>query len=156
MVLSYNLTMREIAGGLAEIVERAAPELRRTGDKDASAPALPGGWSRKQAMGHLIDSASNNHQRFVRAALAGSLEWPGYDQNGCVRIQAFQEAPWPMVIDVWEAMNRLLVHVLAHLPAEAASAPCRIGDHGAIPLEELARQYVEHLQHHLDQLGIQR
>jgi hypothetical protein len=57
MALSYNLTMREIAGGLAEMVERAAQELRRTGDKDASAPVLPGGWSRKQAMGHLIWNA---------------------------------------------------------------------------------------------------
>lgn len=103
-------------------------------------------------IGHLIDSASNNHQRWVRAALAGSLEWPGYDQDGCVRIQAFQEASWPMLVDVWEAMNRLLGHVLAHLPEGTAGAPCRIGERDPIPLEELARQYLEHMRHHLDQI----
>jgi hypothetical protein len=123
---------------------------------DATTPALPGGWSRKQVIGHLIDSASNNHQRFVRAALAGSLVWPDYDQNGCVRVQAFQEASWPMVVDVWEGLNRLLAHVLAHLPTGAANASCRIGDHDPIPLEELARQYVAHIEHHLEQVGIQR
>jgi len=145
--------MREIAVELAGVVERAAPALRRIEDGDAGAAALSGGWSRKQVIGHLIDSASNNHQRFVRAALAGALVWPGYDQDGCVKVQAFQEAPWPMLVDAWEGMNRLLAHVLTHLPAAAASAPCRIGDHAAIPLAELAAQYVTHLRHHLDQLS---
>jgi hypothetical protein len=154
--VGYNLSMREIAAELSGIVERAARLLRETSDQEASAPALPGGWSRKQAIGHLIDSASNNHQRFVRAALAGSLVWPGYDQNGCVSIQAFQEAPWPMLLDVWEALNRLLAHVLEHLPPESAAASCRIGEHEPVPLAQLARQYMEHMLHHLDQLGIPR
>jgi hypothetical protein len=145
--------MREIAAELAGIVERAARLLREIGDREAGVPALPGGWSRKQAIGHLIDSASNNHQRFVRAALAGSLVWPNYDQDGCVRIQAFQEASWPMLLDVWETLNRLLVHVLEHLPAQSAVASCRIGDHDPIPLDRLARQYVDHMRHHLDQMA---
>ena len=145
--------MREMAAELAAVVERSAPVLRAIGDRDASAPVLPGGWSRKQVIGHLIDSASNNHQRWVRAGLAGSLVWPNYDQDGCVRVQAFQEASWPMLLDVWEALNRLLAHVLAHLPAGSSGASCRIGDHDPIPLAELTRQYVAHMQHHLDQIA---
>jgi hypothetical protein len=146
--------MREIAKQLAGVVERAAGLLEGIGEEEAGAPVLAGGWSRKQVIGHLIDSASNNHQRFARAALQGSLEWPDYDQNGCVRVEAFQDAPWEMLLEVWRALNRLLSHVLTHLPAEAASAPCRIGDHAPVPLEEVARSYVTHLQHHLGQLGI--
>ncbi|HXN46348.1 MAG TPA: DinB family protein [Bryobacteraceae bacterium] len=145
--------MREIAAALAGVIDRTAPTLRQISDGDASAAVLSGGWSRKQLIGHLIDSAANNHQRFVRAALAGSLVWPGYDQDGCVKLQAFQEAPWPMLLDVWESMNRLLVHVLANLPPAAATAPCQIEDHAPIPLAELAQQYVTHLRHHLDQLS---
>jgi hypothetical protein len=144
--------MREIADQLAGVVEQSARRLRELSDQEASGPALAGGWSRKQVIGHLIDSASNNHQRWVRAALAGDLVWPGYDQNGCVSVQAFQEAPWPMLLDVWESFNRLLVHVLAHLPAESADASCRIGEHAPVPLDQLARQYVEHMRHHLDQV----
>jgi DinB superfamily len=146
--------MREIAAELAGVIDRAAPALRQIGDRDAGAPALPGGWSRKQVIGHLVDSASNNHQRWVRAAQAGSLVFPNYDQDGCVQVQAFQDAPWPMLLDVWEGMNRLLVHVLTHLPSAAASAPCRIGEHAPIPLAELAQQYVHHLRHHLDQIAV--
>lgn len=148
--------MREIADRLAGVVNRAGKNLRETGEIEAGAPILPGGWSRKQTIGHLIDSASNNHQRFARAALDGGLEFPGYDQNGCVRIQAFEDAAWTMLVDAWEAYNRLLAHVLAHLPESAASAPCRIGNHDPMPLAELARGYLEHLEHHLDQLGVQR
>jgi hypothetical protein len=148
--------LRDVAEHLTAVVGRAGPALRTTGEEAAGAPALAGGWSRKQAIGHLIDSASNNHQRFVRAALAGSLEFPDYDQNACVTVQAFQEAPWPMLVEAWEALNRLLSHVLAHLPAGAAAAPCRIGAHDPVPLDQLARQYVAHMEHHLDQLGIPR
>jgi hypothetical protein len=144
--------MHEIAEHLAGVVERAADLLGGIREEQAGAPVLAGGWSRKQVIGHLIDSASNNHQRFVRAALAGSLEWPNYDQDGCVRVEAFQDAPWEMLLEVWRALNRLLSHVLAHLPAGAASAPCRIGDHAPMPLEQVARSYVAHMQHHLGQL----
>ncbi len=114
---------------------------------------LSGGWSSKQVLGHLIDSAVNNHQRFVRAAIEGGLRWPGYDQNGCVRVESFQDAPWPLLIDAWSGLNRLLVHILERLPAEAAAAPCAIGDDPAVPLRELAESYVNHLEHHLAQIG---
>ena len=146
--------MHEIAEQLAGVVERAAGRLGQIGEEEAGAPVLAGGWSRKQVIGHLIDSASNNHQRFVRAGIQGSLEWPGYDQEGCVRVEAFQQAPWGMLLEVWRALNRLLAHVLAHLPAEAAAAPCRIEDQDPMTLEELARSYVAHMQHHLGQLGL--
>ncbi len=146
--------MRETADRLSGLVERAAPVLRAIGEREAAKPALPGGWSRKQVIGHLIDSASNNHQRFVRAALHGGFEGPGYDQNGWVGIQAYQDAPWATLVEIWSALNRLLSYVLAHLPAEASAAPCRVGEHAAMPLEVLAREYLSHLRHHLEQIGI--
>jgi hypothetical protein len=146
--------MREIAKQLTAVIETAARPLGEIGDAEAAKPALAGGWSAKQVIGHLIDSASNNHQRFVRAALQGSLEFPNYDQAACVRVEAFQEARWEMLVEAWRALNRLLAHVLAHLPAEAAAAPCRIGDEEAIPLETVARRYLDHMRHHLGQLGL--
>ncbi|HSB13813.1 MAG TPA: DinB family protein [Bryobacteraceae bacterium] len=147
--------MREIADSLTATLEQALPVLEAVREEDASKPALGGGWSRKQVVGHLIDSASNNHQRFVRAGLAGGLEWPGYDQNGCVNIQAYDQAPWAMLLEIWSAMNRLLGHVLRYLPAEAAGAVCRIGNYQPMPLRELAQDYVSHLRHHLSQIGVE-
>jgi hypothetical protein len=144
--------MREIANELGRVVDEAACDLRQIFEDEASKPILPGGWSRKQVIGHLIDSASNNHQRFVRAALDGGVDFPDYDQVGWVRIGASQNAPWPMLLDVWSAMNRLLSHVLAYLPEKAAGAPCRIGEGEPVPLRTLVDQYLNHMRHHLDQI----
>ena len=114
---------------------------------------MTGGWSRKQVLGHLIDSASNNHQRFVRATLQGSLDFPGYEQQGWVRVQAVEEAPWPALIDLWTSYNRHLAHVIAHLPPAQLEAACRIGSGEPVTLRFLVEDYLRHLLHHLTQVG---
>jgi hypothetical protein len=138
---------------LLSLVEAAEPRLRATSETESTQPILAGGWSRKQVIGHLIDSASNNHQRFVRAALQTSLDFPGYDQGGSVRVQAVQDADWQLLVVLWAAYNRYLAHVIARLPASKLETVCRIGSGDAVTLEFLAKDYVTHLGHHLGQLG---
>ena len=108
--------MKELSARLLSLVEEAEPRLRQISELESTKPTLSGGWSRKEVIGHLIDSASNNHQRFVRAALQTSLDFPAYDQVGNVRLQAFQEADWFLLVSLWAAYNRYLAHVIAHLP----------------------------------------
>jgi len=84
--------MRELSEKLRSMVDAAEPRLRQISEMESTQPILAGGWSRKQVIGHLIDSASNNHQRFVRAALQASVDFLGYDQTGSVRVQAVQDA----------------------------------------------------------------
>jgi hypothetical protein len=138
---------------LLSLVEAAEPRLRAMSETESTQPILAGGWSRKQVIGHLIDSASNNHQRFVRAALQTSLDFPGYDQGGSVRVQAVQDADWQLLVVLWAAYNRYLAHVIARLPASKLETVCRIGSGDAVTLEFLAKDYVTHLGHHLGQLG---
>ncbi|HEV2522724.1 MAG TPA: DinB family protein [Candidatus Acidoferrales bacterium] len=145
--------MNELSGKLMNTVDSAVPILRQVSDAESEKPTLKGGWSRKQVIGHLIDSASNNHQRFVRAALQGSLEFPHYDQDGCVRVQAVQSAPWHLLITLWTDYNLYLAHVIAHLPADKLNAECRIGEDKPVTLRFLAEDYLRHLLHHLRQIG---
>lgn len=145
--------MRELSEKLSRAVESAEPILRKIPEAESAKPILKGGWSRKQVIGHLIDSASNNHQRFVRASLQGSLEFPRYDQDGFVRVQAVQDAPWPLLVALWKNYNLYLAHVIAHLPASQLKAECRIGDNEPVTLKFLAEDYVAHLLHHLEQIG---
>jgi len=145
--------MKELSEKLLEAVESAEPILRTVSEAESRKPALKGGWSRKQVIGHLIDSASNNHQRFVRASLQGSLEFPGYDQDGCVRIEAPQDAPWPLLVALWKSYNLYLAHVIANLPSSKLEAPCRIGGGEPVTLKFLAEDYLRHLLHHLRQIG---
>jgi DinB family protein len=145
--------MKELSEKLTRAVEAANVKLRQVSEGESATPVLKGGWSRKQVIGHLIDSASNNHQRFVRASLQGSLEFPGYEQDGCVRVQAVQDVPWPLLVALWKSYNLYLAHVIAHLPASQLGAICRIGDHEPVTLQFIAEDYLRHLLHHLGQIG---
>lgn len=145
--------MLELANKLLAVITAAEPKLRRVTPDESTKPILSGGWSRKQVLGHLIDSASNNHQRFVRACLQESLDFPSYDQQGCVRLQAPQEAEWPLLISLWAEYNRYLAHILTRLPAGKLETPCHIGKEGSMPLRVVATGYVNHLLHHLEQIG---
>jgi len=146
--------LEQVGDELAHIVDAAEIRLRQVSEEESGQPALPGGWSRKQVLGHLIDSASNNHQRFVRAALADALEFPNYDTPGSVRIQEVESGGWTMLVDLWASYNRYLAHVIRHLPAAKLEVVCRIGPNAPVSLRYLAEGYVQHLVHHLDQIGV--
>ena len=148
-----QMQMKDLSEHLLRVVEAAEPKLRKISDPESSKPVLPGGWSRKQVLGHLIDSASNNHQRFVRAALQPSLDFPPYDQNENVRLQAPQEADWSLLVALWAAYNRYLAHIIARLPTAKLETVCRIGPGEPVTLDFLAKDYVTHLLHHLNQIG---
>lgn len=146
--------MNELSDTLLSVIETAEPKLRAISEPESTKRILPGGWSRKQVIGHLIDSASNNHQRFVRAALQTSLDFPGYDQDGNVRMQAPQQADWALLISLWADYNRYLAHIIARLPAPKLDTLCRIGSDDPVTLSFLTTDYLRHLLHHLRQIGV--
>ncbi len=145
--------MKELSDKLVRVVRSAESILLQVPEAESGRPVLSGGWSRKQVLGHLIDSASNNHQRFVRAALQTSLDFPGYDQDGCVRVQAVEEGDWTLLVSLWAGYNRYLAHVIAHLPVSKLETLCRIGLDEPVTLRFLAEDYLRHLLHHLGQIG---
>jgi len=91
----------------------------------------PERWTKKEVVGHLIDSASNNHQRFVRGQLAFGQDFPRYEQEQWVRIQSYQSARWPDLIDLWRAYNTHLLHVIGCVTEEGRRSTCRLGGTGA-------------------------
>jgi hypothetical protein len=135
------------------IVNSAEEILQLVSAEESKTPILAGGWSRRQVIGHLIDSASNNHQRFVRASLQTSLDFPAYDQNGWARVQAPEEADLSLLVGLWANYNRYLAHVIAHLPPAKLEVPIRIGQSEPVTLKFLAEDYLHHMVHHLGQIG---
>ena len=148
----FGHPVKALGAELAGLVDTTEASLKKINEADSGVPLRPGGWSRKQLIGHLIDSASNNHQRFVRATLQGSLEFPGYDQEGSVRAEGVQQMPWGNLIALWASYNRYLAHVLGNLPESALQSPCRIGSGAPVTLQFLAEDYLVHLIHHLQQM----
>ena len=121
------------------------------------------GWSRKETLGHLIDSAANNHQRFVRAQFTDDLVFPGYAQTQWVSAQKYNEASWPDLIQLWSSYNLHLHHVVSLIPFDVLTKPREkhsldqiafnlVDKNRPATLEYLIRDYVDHLGHHLDQI----
>ena len=127
--------------------------MQMSGDDLAVKPAADQ-WSPKEILGHLIDSAANNHQRFVRAAYGAATQFPPYEQESWVRVQQYNQRPWESLIALWSAYNRHLVHVIESLPEDARSAPCNIGKDQPAALDFVVKDYLGHLLLHLkDILG---
>ena len=98
-------------------IERALPRLLEMGEAESAARPKPDKWSARELLGHLIDSASNNHQRFVRAQVRDDLIFEGYDQEKWVRAQGYAEAPWAELVGLWRAYNLHLARVIDAVPA---------------------------------------
>lgn len=142
----------QVADELDDVVESATKWLRRIGERAASQKPAPGKWSKKEILGHLIDSASNNHHRFIRAQETDTLFFPAYDQDSWVEKQHYNEAVWAELIDLWRHYNRHLSQVVRHMPADRLRTQCTITPNDPVTLEYLVRDYLEHLKHHLKQL----
>ena len=148
---------------LIAIVESTVPRLQAIDSARAAVRPAPGKWSPQEIIGHLIDSASNNHQRFVRAQFQDDLVFTGYAQDDWVAVQQYQQARWTDLIALWANFNRHLAHVMRATPE-----PVRTKRHTrhsldrhafrAVPadapatLDYFMRDYVEHLEHHLRQI----
>ena len=100
----------------------------------------------------MIDSAANNHQRFVRAQLGQELAFPGYEQERWVAVQRYQDESWEALVALWQHYNQHLLHVMECVPGDQLSRRCVIGDNDPVTLEFLMKDYVVHLKHHLEQI----
>src|SRR4051812_9094491 len=115
--------MQDYVADLVTAVERGEPALRAIGDDRSRRPRAPGQWSPREVVGHLIDSASNNHQRFVRAQLQDDLVFPGYDQDAWVRVQQYGGTPWDDLIALWVGFNRHIARIMAASPRDTLFRP---------------------------------
>src|SRR5689334_7978818 len=110
--------MQTVIEDLQQAVDEGAARFARITDAEAEAPQAEGKWSRKQLLGHLIDSAANNHQRFIRGQLDGPHAFPGYEQEAWVERNGYTDAKWSDLVALWQNYNLHLLRVLARIPPE--------------------------------------
>jgi hypothetical protein len=145
-------TFEVIGSRLKAEIDRAQPRLHTIAEEKASKPRSAGKWTRQQILGHLIDSAANNHQRFVRAQAVPELRLAGYAQDHWVASQRYADRRWSDLIEFWSAYNHHLAHIIAGIPESLRETPCEIGDGPVVTLAYIALDYVGHIQYHLNQI----
>jgi DinB superfamily len=144
-------------------IERGAERLLSLSEAQSAEPRAPDKWSAKEIVGHLVDSAANNHQRFVRAQFQDNLVFPGYAQEDWVAAQHYSQASWPLLVELWKLYNLHLLHLISHIPAHKLTrlhhehsldriAWELVDASEPTTLEYLIRDYLGHLKHHLRQI----
>ena len=155
--------MSEYVADLRGAIEKFTPLLEQMSDEATRKRPQPGKWCPREIIGHLIDSASNNHQRFVRAQFQEDLVFPGYAQDAWVSAQKYRDAPWSELLELWRSFNLHIARVMEATPEDE-----RLRARARHNLDELAWQpiprdepatldyfmadYVAHLKHHLNQI----
>ncbi|MGA7160272.1 MAG: DinB family protein [Bacteroidota bacterium] len=134
------------------LIEQASISLTRISESESKSKSAPDKWSKKEILGHLIDSAANNHQRFVRAQLSANLKLPGYEQQAWVGAQQYQNESWANLFQFWKSYNLHLLHIISLIPERVLGNYCSIGSDEPVTLEFLIQDYVAHLRHHLEQI----
>jgi len=142
----------QLAHSLQAAVDREAVHLRAVTEGGASVKPAAGVWSQKEELGHLIDSATNNHVRFVRAGLEPEFRGPGYQQDAWVSLHGYHDMAWAELIDFWQRYNTFLSGLLRRLPDGLLERKCIVGESAPVTLRFLIEDYILHMQHHLDHI----
>lgn len=149
--------------GFRETITTATAQLREIPAERSRLRSAGGEWAPIEILGHLIDSAANNHQRFVRAQFTDDLEFQGYEQDQWVSSQHYLEESWLDVVQLWSSYNLHLLHTASVIPEEVLTRPRirhtldqiafnPVERTEAATLEYLIRDYLDHLRHHLSQI----
>jgi hypothetical protein len=115
-------------------------------------PWRVGGWTRKQIVGHLLDSAANNRQRFVRAAADGHYAGPKYAQDAWVASHGYAEQSWETLLRWWQTEHEILAAVVDRIPEERLEAECIVGSNEPVTLRFLVEDYLTHQRWHFAQI----
>jgi hypothetical protein len=141
--------MKETADYLRQTIAFLRPHLESISDEDASVKPAPNKWSKKEIVGHLIDSACNNQQKFVRTMAQPHLAFVGYAQDFWVDVQRYNAYDWKNLIGLWYVYNEHIAHIIEHVSPEKLPNTISIEDSQPFTLQFIMQDYVEHIKHHM-------
>jgi len=128
--------------------------VERASDADMEQKTNNTSWSKKEMLGHLVDSAIHNLRRFVAAHY---LEMPfaiaAYEQDALVAANHYQELPTAHTLQLWYSLNEHIIEVVSRLtPEQLADEVINPDEFKFLSIEQLYQEYVEHLEQHVQKI----
>jgi hypothetical protein len=142
-------TMQSIALQLESLTDQYVTALRNVPESKMSYKSSPSKWSKKEIVGHLIDSAQNNIRRFLVAQYEEN-PFIRYNQDKWVALSDYQHYDLNDLIDLWYLLNKHLIVILKNITEEVAQRNCQT--ESLHTLEWLAEDYIKHFKHHVHQV----
>lgn len=133
-----------------ELVEKLFSTNSIINFEEKSTPLV---WSKKEILGHLIDSALNNLQRFTEIQFS---EKPyivrSYNPDALVIANNYQNKDKDALFQLWLQLNKQLVFIIQNLSADTLKLQLILPNQETKDLKFLISDYIDHLEHHLNQL----
>ena len=146
--------MKHVTQELGELISQYAAKFAAIPDTEFSNKPLPHKWSKKEVVGHLIDSGQNNLRRFIVGQYEAQPPNIVYEQDFWVNANGYQRMKKDEVIMLWRMINQRICDVLNAMPESNYAKECNTGK-SAVELHSLqwlAEDYIRHMKHHLNQI----
>jgi hypothetical protein len=143
----------DIASEIDSLIESWRTKLLELDAVSAHSKPAPDRWSISEVVGHLVDSACNNHQRFVRAQYCTDFVFPKYEQNEWVAAANYQESDWGSLVELWYHYNRLMAGLIRNMRTSKLSTACTITPYETCTLGFLVTDYLDHMKRHVNILA---
>jgi len=147
--LAKMIQMESIISELSGVIEKHLPALRSVTADEFNFKSSPAKWSKKEILGHLIDSAQNNIRRFIVAQYEDKPKIV-YNQDKWVSLTGYQQYNLPDLIQLWWLLNKHICHILKNVPPDMAE--CESQTEELHTIKWLAEDYIKHLEHHVHQI----
>jgi len=135
------------------LVNQTSLLLPQLEEEEMSFRPAPNTWSKKEILGHLIDSAANNHRRLILAQIQPQpYKLIRYAQNEWVRLNDYQQSTTEDLLQFWTLYNQQIMRVISQIPEPALQYLCTSDDQEPVTLKWLIEDYVAHMEHHLKQI----
>ena len=156
----------EFTNNFRQRIQEIHQQLSQIPPEKAIQRPQPDKWSPIEIMGHLIDSANNNHRRFTKAQWQDNMIFNGYRQEDWVNVQKYPSTDWQQLLDFWKLYNLHICHIMENTPEEKLTK--EVHEHNlhkiamiTVPADQpttlkyFMEDYIYHIEHHMKQIAFQ-
>ncbi|WP_428740253.1 DinB family protein [Tenacibaculum sp.] len=145
--------MKQTIYKLEQLLKSGAEYISNSLESDLTYKSNPKKWSKKEILGHLIDSGINNLQRFTEIQFDNKpYRIRKYNQDRLVKANDYQNSETKEILEFWKSINNRILYVIKQQTEETLAFKIELEKEDFSDLRFLMNDYVDHMEHHLNQI----